>query len=165
LALLHAVDCGADLKDGDEELADAAPSPSSRAGSTTSSKDRSTPTNEPTSSATAVTTATDTSVPLDVRARFGANLFLLSGIELARVIMKLEQECPQVLEHISDELVVEDSTPGSEPIVAPKLEINVDAIENPLFTELSNYVQELVGSKGFHEMEEAPPRPKKKKKT
>jgi hypothetical protein len=162
------VDCGADLKDGDDdELADGAPSPSSRAGSTTSSKDRSTPTNVPDSSATTVTgTAVDTSVPLDSRARFGANLFLLSGIELAHVIMKLEQECPHVLEHISDEIVVQDNAaPGVEPLVAPQLEINVDAIENPLFTELSKFVQERVGPKGFHEVEEAMPRPKKKKKT
>ncbi|CAB9525499.1 Bromodomain testis-specific protein [Seminavis robusta] len=148
------MDCGADLKDGDESVPDAPPSSTSKSGS--SAKDRSAP--------AAVPSSPDKPVPLDARARFGANLFLLSGVELAHVIMKLEQECPHVLEHLSDEVVTDETTPGAEPAFAPKLEINVDAIDAQLFTELSNFVEERVGSKGFTEPEEAPPRSKKKRR-
>lgn len=118
-------------------------------------------------------------LPLDTRARFGANLFLLSGIELAHVIMKLEQECPHVLEYVTEEIQDEEdeeinnnnnnnNDSATMGVSAPKLEINVDAIEPFLFEELSSYVLERVGSKGHSDLkvDDVPSsRPKKKKKT
>jgi len=111
-------------------------------------------------------------LPLDTRTRFAANLFLLSGIELAHVIMKLEQQCPHVLEQLTEE-VEKDENSGKA--ISPKLEVNIDAIEPALFEELSAYVLERVGSKGHsdvkvdHVAADVPTasksRPKKKRKT
>jgi len=73
--------------------------------------------------------------PLDVRARFGANLFLLSGIELGIIISDLESSCPHVLE----------SWGGTD---SSKIEINVDEIPLKIFTRLQKYVHGLVESGG-----------------
>jgi hypothetical protein len=90
---------------------------------------------------------------LDIRARFGANLFLLSGKDLAHVIMRLEQECPHALEHVTEEVEVEYEDGGqSEKTVSPKLEINVDEIDPKVFTELVAYVADKLGAKGAHHL-------------
>lgn len=85
---------------------------------------------------------------LDARTKFGANLFLLSGIELAHVIMTLEQECPNALEHVKEEVQLEDDPNDESNAISPKLEINVDEISHGVFQELSAYVIDKVGSKG-----------------
>ena len=168
------VDCGADLKQGDE--GPSAPTVSSKS---TSSKDAGFTSKEKVAAPSTVSTnsagasSSTAPLPLDTRTRFGANLFLLSGIELAHVIMKLEQQCPDVLEQLTEEVEVDDN---AEKAVSPKLEINIDAIEPALFDELSAYVLERVGTKGHSVHSEndkmdhvstssSTSRPKKKKKT
>lgn len=86
--------------------------------------------------------------PLDVRARFGANLFLLSGVELGTVFTDLELHCPEALESWSES----------------KTEINVDAIPTKIFTRLQKYVNGLVGSAGLAQTDAAEPAPKKKRR-
>ena len=169
------VDCGADLKEGDDDNAGGtAPKSGSKNTGGSSSREKSA-----SSSSGAVLSGDVTStkpLPLDKRARFGANLFLLSGIELAHVIMKLEQQCPHVLEQLTEEVELEDDAINSDDkAISPKLEINLDAIEPALFDELSAYVLEKVGTKGHADEEEdnmvetsssaSVGRPKKKKKT
>lgn len=151
------MDCGADLKLGDEKTPDGAVS--------ASNKSNSKPYLAPSSTTSSITMTESPAkpVPLDVRAQFGANLFLLSGVELAHVILKLEQECPETLEHLRE---VTDSNDNNKAIDPPRLEINIDAIPAPLFEELSSYVEARVGTRANEpvKMEEAA-RPKKKKKT
>lgn len=71
---------------------------------------------------------------LDARARFGSNLFLLSGVELGHVMTTCELECPEALE-----------TCGND---RNKIEINVDAIPTDIFANLNTYVTQKVGSNG-----------------
>jgi len=71
---------------------------------------------------------------LDARARFGSNLFLLSGIELGHVITTCELECPEALE-----------TCGND---RNKIEINVDSIPTDIFANLNTYVTQKVGNNG-----------------
>ena len=114
------------------------------------------------------------SYPLDARAKFGANLFLLSGIELAHVIMTLERECPQALEYVKEEVQVTDDPNESEEnkcqsVSQAKVEINVDEITHQVFQELSSYVSDKVGTKGHSDVKMqditsgGSSRPKKKK--
>lgn len=173
------MDCGADLREGDDSGAPGAPAPkssNSRDGGSSSSQDhKSAAVSSAIPTSTGGASSSTEPLPLDKRTRFGANLFLLSGIELAHVIMKLEQQCPQVLEQLAEEVELEDDDIDSDDkAISPKLEINLDAIEPALFDELSAYVLERVGSKGHSEDEEANMgessshpvgRPKKKKKT
>ena len=175
------MDCGADLREGDDSGAPGAPAPKSSSGrdtgSSSSQDHKSTTASSAMPTSSGGTSSSTEPLPLDKRTRFGANLFLLSGIELAHVIMKLEQRCPQVLEQLTEEVELEDDDINSDDkAISPKLEINLDAIEPALFDELSAYVMERVGSKGHSEDEEANMvdsssssnpvgRPKKKKKT
>lgn len=69
---------------------------------------------------------------LDARARFGSNLFLLSGVELGHVITTCDLECPEALE-----------TCGSD---RNKIEINVDSIPTDIFANLNTYVTQKVGN-------------------
>ena len=69
---------------------------------------------------------------LDARARFGSNLFLLSGVELGHVITTCELECSEALE-----------TCGND---RNKIEINVDAIPTDIFANLNTYVTQKVGA-------------------
>ena len=94
-------------------------------------------------SSSSVTTASPSSGPsgvpaapptLDARARFGSNLFLLSGMELGYVITTCEMECPEALE-----------TCGND---RHKIEINVDAIPTDIFANLNTYVTQKVGNNG-----------------
>lgn len=85
---------------------------------------------------------------LDVRARFGANLFLLSGVELGIVCTELELNCPQVLESWGDS----------------KIEINVDEIPTKLFLRLQKYVSGLVDGDGATQEDPSLSGPKKKKR-
>lgn len=71
---------------------------------------------------------------LDARARFGSNLFLLSGVELGHVLTTCELECPNALE-----------TCGKKRY---KIEINVDAIPTDIFANLNTYVTQKVGNNG-----------------
>jgi hypothetical protein len=109
-----------------------------------------------------------TNPTLDARTKFGANLFLLSGIELAHVIMTLEQECPYALEHVKEEVQLEDDPNNNESkAVSPKLEINVDEISHAVFSELSAYVTDKVGTKGHSDVKMddiTASRPKKKQR-
>jgi hypothetical protein len=159
---LSSVDCGADLKPGDEKSPDGAPSSSSKSKDSKQAATPDTPSSVPeTSSSTATPTKP---LPLDTRAQFGANLFLLSGVELAHVIVQLERDCPTALEHLPEV----DGVDG-KCLDPPRLEINVDAIPASLFEELSHYVEARVGTKGAVETpvksEDSASRPKKRKKT
>jgi len=71
---------------------------------------------------------------LDARARFGSNLFLLSGVELGHVLTTCELECPDALE-----------TCGNDRC---KIEINVDDIPTDIFANLNTYVTQKVGNNG-----------------
>lgn len=90
---------------------------------------------------------------LDARARLGANIFLLNGVELGHVVTTLELECPEAL--------IED---GSN-----QMEINIDAIPKDVFGRLNSFVESKVGKRSLldiqHDDEETEERiPKKKKK-
>lgn len=98
-----------------------------------------------------VPAASFSSPTLDARAKFGANLFLLSGIELGWVFTELELNCPQVLESWGES----------------KVEINVDEIPSDIFGRLQKYVNGLLED-GDH-IEDPPdvvgPKKKKRKST
>ena len=180
---MASVDCGEDLEPGDEGGPETTASStksvtSSKGGNSNSVKERSgASTPAPTTASSTSAVSPPQTLPLDTRTRFAANLFLLSGVELAHVIMKLEQECPHVLVHLTEEVdaAAEDetavTTTPTAKAMSPRIEINVDAIESPLFEELSSYVLERVGNKGHSDakvMDHVPSssnRPKKKKKT
>lgn len=100
------------------------------------------------SSSSGVTTASPSSgqgsVPagpptLDARARFGSNLFLLSGVELGHVMTTCELECPDALE---------TCTGSGHKSGRHKIEINVDAIPTDIFATLNTYVTQKVGNSG-----------------
>lgn len=107
---------------------------------------------------------------LDARAQFGANLFLLSGMELGYVISTVEQECPKALENIRGMGRREGGRDDCH------IEINVDSIPTKIFDQLNTYVQSKVGgansssstkSKRPHSPgsdKKGPGRPKKKQK-
>mmetsp|Transcript_16564 Transcript_16564/g.36113 ORF Transcript_16564/g.36113 Transcript_16564/m.36113 type:complete len:270 (+) Transcript_16564:254-1063(+) len=69
---------------------------------------------------------------LDARARFGSNLFFLSGVEMGHIMTTCELECPDALE-----------TCGNDRY---KIEINVDAIPTDIFANLNTYVTQKVGN-------------------
>jgi hypothetical protein len=71
---------------------------------------------------------------LDARARFGGNLFLLSGVELGHVLTTCELDCPDALETVGND--------------RNKIEINVDAIPTDIFATLNTYVTHKVGKNG-----------------
>mmetsp|Transcript_111996 Transcript_111996/g.321843 ORF Transcript_111996/g.321843 Transcript_111996/m.321843 type:complete len:277 (-) Transcript_111996:116-946(-) len=103
------------------------------------------------SSSTTVAPAS-TSASLDVRAKFGANLFLLSGVELGWVMTELELKCPHVLESWGQ----------------GKIEINVDEIPQDIFARLEKYVHGLVKETivpSEELMEPEVPKKKKRKST
>lgn len=68
---------------------------------------------------------------LDARARFGSNLFLLSGVEMGHVLATCELECPEALETCGGKL---------------NIEINVDKIPTEVFANLNTYVTSKVGN-------------------
>lgn len=92
---------------------------------------------------------TERAPALDARARFGANLFLLSGVELGWVFTELELHCPQAL----------------EPWGESKVEINVDEISNDTFARLNKYVSDLLATDGTDASLEADVPKKKKRKS
>eukprot|EP00980_Cylindrotheca_fusiformis_P023436 scaffold10476_cov142-Cylindrotheca_fusiformis.AAC.11 len=137
-------DVGEDLFDGshsDEET--------SKPSSSTTSKGKSSSAKE--SSALAVDSSGSPS--LDARARFGANIFLLSGVELGHVVTTLELKCPKVLEQ------------GYEDHV----EINVDEIPPNVFSNLNSYVSSKIGNRSLLDsnrldvLDERIPKKKKRK--
>lgn len=74
---------------------------------------------------------------LDARARFGSNLFLLSGKEMGQVLSTIEMECPYVLENL-----------GTSFMGDSKVEINVDAMPVDVFNTLNTYVSSRIHGKG-----------------
>ena len=115
---LSLVDCGEDLDENGDPIEPKSPASGSETKSVQS-----------VSSTREITSATSSSAPaLDARAKFGANLFLLSGIELGWVFTDLELNCPHVLESWGDS----------------KIEINVDEIPSDIFGRLQKYVSGLV---------------------
>jgi hypothetical protein len=112
-----------------------------------------------------------TAPSLDVRARFGSNLFLLSGVEMGYVMSTCELECPEVLEswtsvvHLPDDRVTDEnnnnnlSQPpignsnlaavGRGPLYEANVEINVDAIPPDIFAKLNTYVTSKVGHRSM----------------
>lgn len=109
---------------------------------------------------------------LDVRARFGSNLFLLSGVELGYVMTTCELECPEVLESWTS--VIRQPTDGGsdennndgnnnndnsnnnnltggkkQPLYEANIEINVDAIPSDVFAKLNTYVTSKVGHRSL----------------
>lgn len=97
--------------------------------------------------------------PLDVRAQFGANLFLLSGMDLGYVISTCEEECPTALENVRG---------GDESCC--HIEINVDKIPPKIFDLLNTYVSNKVGidatdATSTHSADVGRPKKKQKKET
>lgn len=137
-------DVGEDLMD--EERSD---ENTSKPSATTTSKSKSLSSKE--SSASKVEASGSPS--LDARAKFGANIFLLSGVELGHVMTTLELECPKVLEEGYDDHV----------------EINVDAIPPNVFANLNSYVSSKIGNRSLLDvnrqdvLEERIPKKKKRK--
>jgi hypothetical protein len=144
-AVVYKVDVGEDYGDEEEKAEPDTKSPASAAVSGSKPKSASS------SKETVPAVESANTAALDVRARFGANLFLLSGVELGTVFTELELNCPQVLESWGES----------------KIEINVDEIPTKLFTRLQKYVNGLVD--GVGEMQEDPvlsgPKKKKRKST
>jgi hypothetical protein len=111
---------------------DVAKASSSKTATNKTSKSSSAKDSDASTTAQPTTSLTSTGTPsLDARARFGANIFLLSGMELSHVVTTLELECPNVL----------------EPWGEQKLEINVDEIPPKVFATLNAYVTTKVGTK------------------
>jgi hypothetical protein len=93
--------------------------------------------------------ATSSAAPtLDARAKFGAHLFLLSGVELGWVFTELELNCPHVLESWGES----------------KIEINVDEIPSDIFGRLQKYVDSLVEDNAEESESPESGGPKKKKR-
>jgi hypothetical protein len=151
-------DVGEDLLDDDHSeeetskktsTATTTPTTTTTTTTTNSSKSKSSTAKE-SSSSTAVETSGSPS--LDARAKFGANIFLLSGVELGHIMTTLELECPKVLEEGYDDHV----------------EINVDAIPANVFANLNSYLSSKIGSRSIldsHRRDEFDQRiPKKKKR-
>jgi hypothetical protein len=79
------------------------------------------------------TTSVSTAPPaLDVRSRLAANLLLLNGVELGHVVSLLEQKAPTCLEMSA---------------VRDKLEINLDALDATIFSEVSAFAAERASRK------------------
>lgn len=102
----------------------------SKASKSVGTKDSGTPTG---SSSGAAGFSSGGTPSLDARAKFGANLFLLSGSELGRVMTSLELECPRALETWENQ----------------KMEINVDEIPPKIFSTLNAYVSSKVGTRSL----------------
>lgn len=80
---------------------------------------------------------------LDVKAKFAANIFRLSGMELGHVLQVLDLKCPNALE--DPELSTDPSSKrglDSSQIQEAQIEINVDAIDPRTFAELDRYVKD-----------------------
>lgn len=140
------VDVGEEL---DEEGEPIKPTPKTPANTTSASAPKPPPSTS--SAKETASTISSASVTLDVRAKFGSNLFLLSGSELGWVFTELELKCPQVLESWGES----------------KIEINVDAIPSDIFARLQKYVNDLV--EDINHTQDSPdaggPRKKKRKST
>jgi len=90
--------------------------------------------------------------PLDVKARFAANLLSLSGIELGYVITTLERKAPHVLEDLNYHTATANNNNGGysgdhlDPFhskyASSSIEINVDKLDPTLLNELAKYAQE-----------------------
>jgi hypothetical protein len=115
---------------------------------------------------------------LDVRARFGSNLFLLSGVEMGYVMSTCELECPEVLEswtsvvrqpatdeggdenknnnnNNSTSLAAASGGRGQQ-LYEANVEINVDAIPSDIFAKLNTYVTSKVGHRTLSGGTDAP---------
>ena len=86
-------------------------------------------------------TSSSSTPSLDARVNFGSNLFLLTGKELGHVITTLELECPKALETWGDS----------------RIEVNVDVIPMPLFSQVNEYVISKVGGKKLPQAKHASP--------
>lgn len=139
--LCHTVDVGEDLGEAEDD-----DDPDAKAVSTAFSGSKSKVSS--TSKETVPSVETANTAPLDVRARFGANLFALSGVELGMVFSELELNCPQVLESWGES----------------KIEINVDEIPPKVFARLQKYVNGLVDSMATMQEDSGLSVPKKKKR-
>jgi len=91
---------------------------------------------------------------LDARARFGANIFLLNGVELGHIVTTLELECPAGLEEHGGK----------------HTELNVDAIPSEVFGRLSAFISSKIGKRSLldadqneAEVEERIPKKKKRR--
>lgn len=139
-------DVGEDLIDDDEE-------DESDEEETSKPKSSSSKKSKESSDDNASTVAEKGNTSLDSRARLGANIFLLSGVELGHLVTTLELECPNAL--------IEDGS--------TQMEINIDAIPPDVFGRLSKFVESKVGKRSLldanHDDDESEERiPKKKKK-
>jgi hypothetical protein len=123
------VDVGEDMDTDNTNAAKTSSKSSATKSSKSSSggKDSGTPTGSQTSPAGGFSATPS----LDARAKFGANLFLMSGSELGHVMTTLELECPRVLESWEEQ----------------KVEINVDEIPPKVFSTLQSYVSSKVGTR------------------
>ena len=121
------MDVGEDL-----DITDTGAKTSSKSSATKSSKSSGGKDNSGTPTGSQTSPAGFSGTPsLDARAKFGANLFLMSGSELGHVMTTLELECPRVLESWEEQ----------------KVEINVDEIPPKVFSTLQSYVSSKVGTR------------------
>lgn len=117
---------------------------------------------------------------LDARAKFGANLFLLSGMELGWVMTELELHCPHVLESWTSDTTENRSSSSSsnnnywtqhnnnQYNNQSKVEINVDEIPAEIFNRINKYVTGLImqpdnASNDGYAMEQEIPKKKRRK--
>lgn len=85
-----------------------------------------------------VSPQTTTWSSLDNKAKFAANIFRLSGMELGHILQVLDLKCPNALEH------PDEGAPDSCDLQLgeAQVEINVDAIDPRTFAELDRYVKD-----------------------
>ena len=98
-------------------------------------------------------------VSLDVKARFGSNIFRLSGMELGHVLQVLDLKCPNALQDPNPQHAEKDTSEEAE------VEINVDAIDPRTFSELDRYVKDKMLARTTGEaLDELEDSPKKQKR-
>lgn len=81
---------------------------------------------------------------LDVKAKFAANIFRLSGMELGHVLQVLDLKCPNALEDPESSADSNTRTSLNSQVDEAQVEINVDAIDPRTFAELDRYVKDKI---------------------
>lgn len=78
-------------------------------------------------------------VTLDAKALLASKVFLLSGVELARVIQKIENSAPGALQASGNDA---------------EIEINIDGLDHKTFSEIDEFVREKVSKR--HSVQDSP---------
>lgn len=95
-------------------------------------------------------------IPLDIRTRFASRLQRLSGMELGHVLQVIDVQCPEALEHPTQDQLRSDAPPvmnrhhdaWDEFDGGCQIEVDVDAIPSEKFWKLDQYVKEKVAGRG-----------------